>query len=337
MAHAPHDPIDDVLFAKASSWFARLHADDVTAEERRQFERWRTQSPTHARAWDEVRELFDDLHAPATAVRDRLKRCGEYPFAPARVANTASHSSRRHLGESLTRSAVVALMIVCVVMTALWAPGTYQNLASDYYTGKGEQQRITLADSSHVVLNTDSAIAVELSDDQRRLTLLRGEAFFEILPDPKRPAAVISHQGEIHVVGTGFSVAQRGEHTVVTVATGAVDVWHASRLADPIPVHAGQQVRYNAQGTSTVMSINLSEELAWRHGQIVFQQKPLSEVIDAVNRYRPGRIFIVKPSIRHQPVTGAFDIQRFDHLFETLRLGLGVHATALTPYLILLH
>jgi transmembrane sensor len=62
MAPVPHDSSDDVLFAEASGWFARLHADDVTAEERRQFLRWCAQSADHARAWDQVQELFGNLH-----------------------------------------------------------------------------------------------------------------------------------------------------------------------------------------------------------------------------------------------------------------------------------
>jgi transmembrane sensor len=82
MASETPEPSDDVLFAEASFWFARLHADDVTPEDRRQFERWHRQSQAHAQAWREVQELFDALHAPASAIRDRLKRRGEHPFEP---------------------------------------------------------------------------------------------------------------------------------------------------------------------------------------------------------------------------------------------------------------
>jgi len=96
-------------------------------------------------------------------------------------------------------------------------------------------------------------------------------------------------------------------------------------------------VRYSPQRLSEVQSIDLTDALAWRRGQIIFWQKPLSEVIDEVNRYRSGRIVILNPSIRHRPATGAFDIQRLDHVIDALRLGLGCHATAFTPYLILLH
>lgn len=73
IAPVPCHSSDDVLFAEASGWFARLHTDDVTAEERRKFLLWCAQSADHARAWHEVQELFGDLHAPATTVHGRLK------------------------------------------------------------------------------------------------------------------------------------------------------------------------------------------------------------------------------------------------------------------------
>jgi Domain of unknown function (DUF4880)/PepSY-associated TM region len=80
MAPVPRHSSDDVLFAEASSWLARLHADDVTAEERRQFLLWYAQSADHAWAWHKVQELFGDMHTPATTVHGRLKQHGEYPW-----------------------------------------------------------------------------------------------------------------------------------------------------------------------------------------------------------------------------------------------------------------
>jgi transmembrane sensor len=49
-------------------------------------------------------------------------------------------------------------------------------LRSDYSTGTGETQRVTLADGSRVELDAQSAIAVQYGAGQRRLTLLEGEA-----------------------------------------------------------------------------------------------------------------------------------------------------------------
>jgi transmembrane sensor len=328
---------DDALFAEASSWFARLHADDVTAEDRRQFERWHRQSYAHARAWKEVLDLFDALHAPATAVHERLKHTREYPFVRSRAVAAASHSSPKGWKKRLSHWATAAVLVCCMAGTVLWGPSILQNLASDYHTGKGEQQQVMLADGSQVLLNTDTAIAIDLSDHQRRIAVLRGEAYFEIQAAPDRPAIVLAQQGEMRVVGTAFNVAQRGERTIMTVAKGSVEISHAAHPATPVSVQAGHQVSYDLSSMTEVQSADLTVVRAWQHGQIVFWQQPLTEVIAEVNRYRPGRLVVINRYIRHRLVTGAFEIQRLDGVLDALQHSLGINATALTEYLILLH
>ena len=49
---------------------------------------------------------------------------------------------------------------------------------------------VTLEDGSRVQLNAGTAIAKDFSGGQRRLTFLKGEALFEVAPDPSRPFTV---------------------------------------------------------------------------------------------------------------------------------------------------
>jgi transmembrane sensor len=49
-------------------------------------------------------------------------------------------------------------------------------LDADYYTGTGERRQVVLADGSHITLNANSAVDVNLTGDGRRITLRKGEA-----------------------------------------------------------------------------------------------------------------------------------------------------------------
>jgi transmembrane sensor len=328
---------DDTLFAEASGWFARLHADDVTDAERRQFEHWHQQSDAHAQAWREVQKLFDTLHAPAIAAHERLKEQSQYPFESPRAPTAASRPCPKVWRKRLSYWAAAAAFVWCMASAVLWGTSILQNLASDYHTGKGEQRQVALGDGSHIVLNTDTAIAVNFSAHQRRITILRGEAYFELQAAPERPAIVISRRGETRVVGTAFNVAQHGERTIVTVTKGVIEISHAAHPATPVLVHAGHRVSYNMHGVAAVQPADLTAVTAWQRGQIVFWQQPLTKVIDEINRYRPGRLVIINPSIRYRLVTGAFEIHRLDDVLDVLRHSLGINATALTDYFILLH
>ena len=64
----------------------------------------------------------------------------------------------------------------------------------------------------------------------------------------------------------------------------------------------------------------VSSELAWREGAVVFDSEPLSQAIAEIQRYTDARIVISDPSITTLPVGGRFktdDLQGFLNGLET--------------------
>ncbi len=64
---------------------------------------------------------------------------------------------------------------------------------------------------------------------------------------------------------------------------------------------------------------------------------PLHEVVDQVNRYRRGKIFIVDSRLRDLNVSGAFDIDDSQKILDVIEKNLPVDAISLTVYLVLLN
>ena len=162
--------MSDQLFEEASTWFVRLQADDITPAERADFARWRAQSAAHAAAFEQVRALFS-----AMAVEARI----QHPTRPSPPPAPALPRRR------LTLAGLV--LTACLGGLWVWPPGFIQDIQSDYHTATGERQRVVLADGSRILLNTDTALKVDLTGHGRRVELLRGEAFFEVSHAPDRP------------------------------------------------------------------------------------------------------------------------------------------------------
>jgi transmembrane sensor len=57
-------------------------------------------------------------------------------------------------------------------------------------TERGEIRLAPLKDGSTVLLNTQTRIRVRYSEGERRVTLLKGEAYFSVARDEKRPFIV---------------------------------------------------------------------------------------------------------------------------------------------------
>lgn len=305
----PHATDADDLFAEASGWYYRLQADDVTPAEREAFSAWLGQGPEQAQAWDEVLGLLGALREPARQLRQ------------------AQRARWRRPRLQLWASAAAVLLMVALLVNSPW-PDRWR---ADYATATGESRSIALADGSQLQLNTDTAVQVELAGGERRVRLLRGEAWFEVSHDPARPFVIRSGDGWVKVVGTRFSVAREGDQTRVRVAQGKVQVGadsHQSVLLEP-----GRAVEYRGTQLGSAHAFDVAAEFAWRQRQLVFREQPLVEVVDALNRYWPGQTLVLGEGLRQRKVSGVFEIDKPEAVLKALTHTLGLRAEHYTPYL----
>lgn len=314
MSQTPTEPTPDDVFEDACAWFARLASDAVDAAERERFALWLSAGPTHAQAWAEAQALFAALEQPAKNLRRQQAK--------------ASAAPRRRFFRPTPA-------LACLLLFALaWQPGLWQDWRSDFHTATGKQLRVTLADGSKLLLNTDTAVAVDMQGEVRRVELLRGEAFFEVA-HAQRPFWVEAGLARARAVGTAFSVGIEDGQVEVEVAEGRVET---SSVADakPVAVNPGEAASYQGGRFLQLRSIDLNRELAWRKGQMVFVQTPLAEVVAQINRYRPGHLLIADPALRGRTLTAVFSLDRIDDAVAALEQSLKIRARRFTPYLILL-
>jgi transmembrane sensor len=269
--------------------------------------RWRRQSPAHEAAFTEATQLWRDFGA---AGRDLLAREG----TPVWPAPQVSLSRRAMLGGSGALAAAAAAYAVINPPLGLWP--SLAELRADYRTATGEQRQVTLADHVAVRMNTQTAIAVPASSgDRDQVTLIAGEASFVMPPEAMRPLAVVADASLTIASRARFDVRNLGRSVCVTCFEGDVRVENAAQTAT---VGVNQQLRYDRDGIGQVVSINPGEAAAWREGVLIFRDKPLSDVIDELNRYRPGRIILVKSGLAQRSVNGRFSIERIDDVVAWL-------------------
>src|SRR5258708_2070091 len=94
-----------------------------------------------------------------------------------------------------------------------------------YGTGLGEIRQVPLSDGSVVAINTQSTVEVAMHANVREVTLTRGEAWFRVAHDTKRPFIVSAGGIRVRAVGTAFSVRRRDEGADVAVSEGVVETW----------------------------------------------------------------------------------------------------------------
>jgi len=298
-------PNADEAEREASVWFARMNADDVTADDGSRFEVWHRAHSCNAKAYAELSATWQELVKSGPLVR--AVNFGQ-------VMNAASAPPARRRWAAVT---TVAAGIVAVVIGGAW--NLYkQKEETRFQTAIGEQAAVALPDGSSFDLNTNSRIWVDYSQHQRVIRLERGEAFFKVAHDTQRPFWVRAGDYWVRAVGTAFNVYLRPTGVEVTVSEGTVNVVKATTNESPpsdaaiaesvAAVTAGEQADEHgrAEVIHELNSAQLSRLLAWRKSSLYFQDQPLGEVVNELMRYTTLKIEFDDDALRGLPVGGTF-------------------------------
>jgi transmembrane sensor len=225
--------------------------------------------------------------------------------------------------------AVAAAAVVAVAGTGFWLhfrsppPVTYA-------TQRGERPVLRLSDGTRIQLNVDTQVQTNVTRLIRTVTLERGEAYFDVVHDAKRPFVVIAGNRRITDIGTKFSVRHDGDDVKVMVTEGRVRVDIVDAPAPTAPVFAdGGHVVVAKADETLVASKSLKEidgDLAWRAGMLTFDEESLSDAAEQFNRYNRRQI-VVKGTARAIRIGGSFRADNIDVFVLLVRNALGLKVT----------
>jgi transmembrane sensor len=141
--------------------------------------------------------------------------------------------------------------------------------------------------------------------------------------------------------GVGRSVAEAGRFEVrYTDATACVTCVQGSlRVEHPLGVRMlaeRQQISYRANALGAIAVVDPATVSAWRDGMLVFRQTPLAQVIDEINRYRPGRVVLLNKNVGGRRVSGRFPIDTLDTILLQIQHTYELNARTLPGGLLLL-
>lgn len=285
---------------------------------------WINSSPRHLAAFDRAKSFLaacdhvpeDELLAalPATVpVRPYWKR-------PAILALAAS----------------LALMLLSGLLTLHFWPRSSPAFTASYASKIGEQRTIILPDQSTVHLAAASSITVRLTDDIRKVDLVRGQALFDVARNPDRPFIVHAGDGSATVLGTSFNVQRHKQGATVTVVHGRVRVGiGGSSSANSVVLTPGSQVSYQGGLLQPVRHVDTDIVLAWRDRMLIFTGQPLSEVVERLGAYIPEPIVIADRRVESIPVIGIVHVDNVNQWIVGLGSALGIQVVSVNGKIIL--
>ncbi|MBX2829775.1 MAG: FecR domain-containing protein [Rhodospirillales bacterium] len=318
------------LSDQAIDWLVRLQCEDATDKDRVAFDQWCDQSADHARAARDAKALFGGIDETETA----QNWIGVAALSARNVQPSKPRPRRMGIGArsilrvgSIGRRGVVVMASVCallavVIVGGFQKTGLWARWNADYSTAIGELATVTLSDGTVAHLNTASAFSVDFSGDVRRIQLASGEVIFNVAKDAQHPFIVSASGGEAMALGTIYGVRIENDQVNVTVQEGIVEVRNG--LGNSVRLIAGEQASYTeGSGPEFHADADLAAYGSWQRGKLIFNSRPLGDVIGEVQRYKAERIVIARDALRDLNVTGVFETRELDDLLNSLEQTTG--------------
>jgi transmembrane sensor len=213
----------------------------------------------------------------------------------------------------LPRLTKLVFALSAIAMLGLWG-GNYLLGAQEatYATPLGGHRTITLADGTLVELNTDTILRARMSAHGRDIMLEKGEAYFQVRHDASRPFTVLAADHRITDLGTKFVVRSGADSVEVALVEGRARFESAdSRIAMHSAVLTQGDVVYASADSMSVTKKperELTKQLGWRRGVLVFEDSTLAAAAAEFNRYNRRKIVVADADAGRFAISGTFPI-----------------------------
>jgi transmembrane sensor len=308
-------PESDAILNEALRWLVTLWSGEASQDEREACERWRRASPAHEAAWRRVQSIDSRLGA-----------------VPASLAAPTLRGARQR---ARRRAVLRSLVFVGGTGALTWAASDglpWRDWTADYRTAAGEQRKLVLADGTHLMMNTGTALDVRFTASERRVLLRSGEIYVATAHEASavyRAFIVETAQGSVQALGTRFTVRQDDASSYVAVQESAVVV-RPARSTQAQRVEAGQSVSFFADHVNALSPAD-ANSASWTRGLLVVEQMRLDAFARELSRYRPGFVH-TDPAVAALRVSGVFPLADTDRALTSLQQALPVRIHYATRY-----
>ena len=320
----PAEPGDAVLDA-AAAWRMRVDEPGWSLADEQALAAWLAEDDSHAQAFARTGQVWDffEEHAAAPEMM-RARR-----DAIDRAQRRAGH---RWAGAGwLLRAPAPARIAAGIAAAVVLGAGAWPLVdgVDVYRTGFGERRVVTLDDGSKLSLDGRTRIEVRYTKGARELKLVAGQARFDVARDPLRPFKVAARDQTVVATGTAFNIDVSAPMVCVTLIEGRAIVLDRDALkAKPVELRGGQQLVAPVDAPPVVEVADLGEATAWQQGKIIFDDEPLAQAVERVNRYSERQVVVADAAARAQRVSGVFDAGDMDAFVEAVTYYLPVEAAA---------
>jgi len=319
-ASANISPQQQKALEDAARWHVELSAESSTDKDRQAWQQWLFDKAENQWAWQQLEKLQQQLKGlPGDLAFDALKN----------DEGMGDPHPRRNVLKS-----IAGLGLISSSSWLAWQHSPVSLMLADHYTSTGEVREMRLADGSILTLNSASAINVNFSEVERRISLKQGEIMISTHSNNDiRPFYVQTDQGLLKPLGTRFSVEQRKHETELKVFEHQVKVSLPDK--QQMICSSGNKLTFTHKQFQPLTTL-VEDEDAWLQQKLIINDMPLDKFLNELARYRPG-VIRVEPELAKYHISGTFDVTNTDQALTAVSRLFPVSVTFRSRYWVSVH
>jgi hypothetical protein len=186
-------------------------------------------------------------------------------------------------------------------------------------TPRGRQIQLELPDGSKVWLNAESELKFPADfTGTERIVEMKGEAYFEVAKDAKKPFIVRVDNSSVEVLGTHFNVMGYDNESALSTTLVEGSVRFRSASGNTMMLSPGQQSQLRKNGDLQLdKNADIAFATAWKNGQQLFRQADIPTIMRQLERWYDVTV-VYKGDVPKRTFSG--DIPRNANLSQLLTL-----------------
>jgi transmembrane sensor len=305
-----------------------LFSGDLSENEKKLIDEWRKESPDNESVYIESCKAWEAI--PLLDVMEKFNSFEALKKIDKKLVK-AEHSGLLTLIQRIAAVLLLPVMVYSVYQTI-------QNLSLKKHqeenvvmqtvsSRQGMIAEFDLPDGTKVWLNSGSQLQFPLTfpSDIREVNL-KGEAFFEVAKNENHPFIVNSKELNVEVIGTSFNFISydNEKQSEVILFEGEVMLTVDSKNTTTKlgTIKPGQRAVFMKESkTMSTEEVALEKYIAWRDGNLIFQDDSMDDVVKRLSRWFNVEFIIDDPEINEYIYKATFRNENLKQVLNLLKIS----------------
>lgn len=301
------------------------HLDgELKGGELKRLSEWVSRSDENAGYYAKIKDLWEASVADASRIAETETEWSRFLLKVSGEVKSNIFSFNTNM-QIFYRFAAILVLGVLIGGLVVKYSAKQDSLFITSVAPKGSVSQMILADSTLVYLNAGSELRYSPETKQnKREVFLKGEAWFDVKKNPKKPFVVHTPYYLVRVTGTNFNVKayEADSEITTTLEEGEVKISSSENLKmeKEITLLPGEQLVFNKNSKEMVIKeVDTKLFTSWKDNKLMFLKMSFGDLIILLERKYGVEIKVDNPDILNYHYTGTIKNESILEILEIIK------------------